>query len=94
MFLLRILSHFCEILNRDENIVNFLWNSQYGCYGKVLYRAWLNRYKMLLQSLETSDISSFHFARRCCRDRIRVNIHTNLSYVYKYFIYRGRIICY
>lgn len=67
MFLLRILSHFCKILNRDENIVNFLRNSQYGCYGKVLYRAWLNRYKMLLQSLETSDISGFHFARRCYR---------------------------
>lgn len=33
MFLLRILSRFCKILNRDENIVNFLQNSQYGCYG-------------------------------------------------------------
>lgn len=46
MFLLRILSHFCKILNRDENIEDFLRNSQYGCYGNVLYRAWLNRYKI------------------------------------------------
>lgn len=46
MFLLRILLHFCKILNRDENIEEFLRNSQYGCYGNVLYRAWLNRYKI------------------------------------------------